>query len=88
MRAYPFKRSLIWEKIIMLNTIIIVATSMGIVAFSGLGYLSMYDTANTTYASWLDVYIIFACGVGFGVSLLGLYDHLVFEYVDSKEDKE
>ena len=71
----------------MLNTIIVVATSMGIVAFSGLGYLSMYDTANTTYASWLDVYIIFACGVGFGTCLLALWDNLVFQYVDSKEYK-
>jgi hypothetical protein len=69
----------------MFNTIIIVATSMGIVAFSGLGYLAMYDTANTTYASWLDVYIIFACGVGVGVCIIGLYDNLVFTYIEGEK---
>jgi hypothetical protein len=82
MRAYPFKRSLIWEKIIMLNTIIIVATSMGIVAFGGIAYLSMYDTVFTTYPTWLDVYIIFASGVGFGVCIIGLYEQLVYKFTE------
>ena len=66
----------------MLNTIIIVATSMGIVAFGGIAYLSMYDTVFTTYPTWLDVYIIFASGVCFGVCIIGLYEQLVYKFTE------
>ena len=40
---------------------------MGIVAFIGIGYDFMFDTVYGAYPSWLDVYIIFASGVGLGV---------------------
>ena len=71
----------------MFNTIIIVATSMGIVAFSGIGYNFMFNTVNGVggYASWFDVYIIFVSGVGLGVCILGLYDQIVYEYFEGKE---
>ena len=68
----------------MLNTVIIVATSMGIVAFIGIGYDFMFDTVYGAYPSWLDVYVIFASGVGLGVCTVGLYDQLVYEYFEGK----
>ena len=71
----------------MFSTIILIVTSMGFVAFSGLGYLAMYDTANSTYVTWLEVYIIFACGVGVGLCIIGLYDNLVFTYQEMEDKK-
>ena len=68
----------------MLNTIIIVATSMVIVAFGGIGYNFMFDTVYGAYPSWLDVYVIFASGVGLGVCIVALYDQLVYEYFEDK----
>ena len=68
----------------MFNTIIIVATSMGIVAFGGIGYSNMFGTVYGGYPSWLDVYVIFASGVGLGVCIVGLYDQLVYEYFEGK----
>ena len=69
----------------MFNTIIIVATSMGIVAFGGIGYNAMFDTVYGGYPSWLDVYVIFASGVGLRLCILGLYDQLVYEYFGSEK---
>ena len=68
----------------MLNTIIIVATSMGIVAFGGIGYLSMYDTVFTTYPTWLDVYIIFGSGVWLGVCIIVLYEQLAYKFTEDE----
>ena len=69
----------------MFNTIIIVATSMGIVAFGGIGYSNMFGTVYGGYPSWLDVYVIFASGVGLGVCIVGLYDRLVYDYFEDKK---
>tara|TARA_R110002020_G_scaffold86835_1_gene214378 strand:- start:680 stop:880 length:201 start_codon:yes stop_codon:yes gene_type:complete len=64
----------------MLNIIVIVATAMGIVAFTGLAFqytlYLMYENAL------LDLYILFASGVGLGVCLIGLYNALLEAYYD------
>ena len=63
----------------MLNIIVLVATAMGIVAFGGLGFTYtqylIYDNAL------LDLYILFASGVGVGVCAIGLWNAIVDELI-------
>ena len=61
----------------MLNIIIIVATAMGLVAFGGLGYT--YAVYLHFENSLLDLYILFASGVGVGVCTLGLWNSVAME---------
>jgi|TARA_R100000900_G_scaffold12104_1_gene10537 hypothetical protein len=61
----------------MLNIIIIVATAMGLVAFGGLGYT--YGLHIAYDVGGMDVYILFASGVGVGVCTLGLWNSVVTE---------
>lgn len=49
----------------MINAIVLVTTSMGLVAFGGLGY--MYGLHIAYDVGGLDVYILFASGVAVGV---------------------
>ncbi len=53
----------------MLNIIVLVATAMGIVAFGGLGYT--YGIHVAYDVGGLDVYMLFASGVGVGVCAIG-----------------
>ena len=69
----------------MINTIILVTTSMGLVAFGGLGYMSMYDTVYTQYDAWVDVYLIFISGVGLGVCMIGLLNSITEVYLDYED---
>jgi len=64
----------------MLNIIVIVATAMGIVAFGGLGYT--YGIHVAYDVGGLDVYMLFASGVGLGVCLIGLYNALLEAHYD------
>ena len=59
----------------MLNIIVIVATAMGIVAFTGLAY--QYALHLSYDVAGFDLYILFASGVGLGVCLIGLYNALL-----------
>jgi len=69
----------------MINAIVLVTTSMGLVAFGGLGYMSMYDAVYTEYAAWVDVYLIFISGVGLGVCMIGLWNSITEVYLDYKD---
>jgi len=64
----------------MLNIIVLVATAMGIVAFGGLGYT--YGIHVAYDVGGLDVYMLFASGVGLGVCLIGLYNALLEAHYD------
>ena len=61
----------------MLNLFVLVATAMGIVAFGGLGYT--YTVYLHFENSLLDLYILFASGVGVGVCTLGLWNSVAME---------
>ena len=63
----------------MLNIIIIVATAMGLVAFGGLGYT--YAVYLHFENSLLDLYILFASGVGVGVCAIGLWNAIIDELI-------
>ena len=67
----------------MLNIIVIVATAMGIVAFGGLAF-SYIKFMAYDYAL-LNLYIVFASGVGLGVCTIGLWNSLVEEWLDRGE---
>ena len=67
----------------MLNIIVIVATAMGIVAFGGLEF-SYIKFMAYDYAL-LNLYIVFASGVGLGVCTIGLWNALVEEWLDRGE---
>ena len=69
----------------MINAIVLETTSMGLVAFGGLGYMSMYDAVYTQYATWLNVYLIFISGVGLGVCMIGLWNSITEVYLDYKD---
>ena len=64
----------------MLNIIIIVATAMGLVAFGGLGYT--YGLHIAYDVGGVDVYILFASGVGVGVCTLGLWNSVAMEFLN------
>ena len=82
----------------MLNIIVIVATAMGIVAFTGLAIIVIVATAMGIVAftglayqyalhlayevAILDLYILFASGVGLGVCLIGLYNAILEAHYD------
>jgi|TARA_R110000782_G_scaffold49283_1_gene107415 hypothetical protein len=63
----------------MLNIIVLVATAMGIVAFGGLGYT--YGIHVAYDVGGLDVYMLFASGVGVGVCAIGLWNAIVDELI-------
>ena len=63
----------------MLNIIVIVATAMGIVAFGGLGYT--YGIHVAYDVGGLDVYMLFASGVGVGVCAIGLWNAIIDELI-------
>jgi len=67
----------------MLNIIVIVATAMGIVAFGGLAF-SYVKFMAYDYAL-LNLYIVFASGVGLGVCTIGLWNALVEEWFNRGE---
>tara|TARA_B100001250_G_C19571138_1_gene687682 strand:+ start:575 stop:781 length:207 start_codon:yes stop_codon:yes gene_type:complete len=67
----------------MLNIIVIVATAMGIVAFGGLAF-SYIKFMAYDYAL-LNLYIVFASGVGLGVCTIGLCDSLLVEWFNRGE---
>ncbi len=67
----------------MLNIIVIVATAMGIVAFGGLAF-SYVKFMAYDYAL-LNLYIVFASGVGLGVCTIGLWDSLLVEWFNRGE---
>ena len=67
----------------MLNIIVIVATAMGIVVFGGLAF-SYIKFMAYDYAL-LNLYIVFASGVGLGVCTIGLWNALVEEWLDRGE---
>tara|TARA_R100000781_G_scaffold42574_1_gene29248 strand:+ start:806 stop:1012 length:207 start_codon:yes stop_codon:yes gene_type:complete len=67
----------------MLNIIVIVATAMGIVAFGGLAF-SYIKFMAYDYAL-LNLYIVFASGVGLGVCTIGLWDSLLVEWFNRGE---
>ena len=58
----------------MINAIVLVTTSMGLVAFGGLGY--MYGFHIAYEVNGLDAYMLFASGVGVGVCIIGLWNAL------------
>lgn len=64
----------------MINTIVLVITSMGLVAFGGLGY--MYGLHIAYDVGGLDVYMLFVSGVGVGVCTIGLWNALGEVYLD------
>ena len=64
----------------MINAIVLVTTSMGLVAFGGLGY--MYGLHIAYDVGGLDVYILFASGVAVGVCAIGLWNALSEVYLD------
>jgi len=68
----------------MLNIIVIVATAMGTVAFGGLAF-SYVKFMAYDYAL-LNLYILFASGVGVGVCFISLWNSLVNEYIYRKEN--
>ena len=63
----------------MLNIIVLVATAMGIVAFGGLGYT--YGIHVAYDVGGLDVYMLFASGVGVGVCAIGLRNAIIEELI-------
>ena len=63
----------------MLNIIVLVATAMGIVAFGGLGYT--YGIHVAYDVGGLDVYMLFASGVGVGVCAIGLWNAIIDELI-------
>ena len=63
----------------MLNIIVLVATAMGIVAFGGLGYT--YGIHVAYDVGGLDVYMLFASGVGVGVCAIGLWNAIIEELI-------
>jgi|TARA_R100000234_G_scaffold15337_1_gene8383 hypothetical protein len=63
----------------MLNLFVLVATAMGIVAFGGLGYT--YTVYLHFENSLLDLYILFASGVGVGVCAIGLWNAIIDELI-------
>ena len=63
----------------MLNLFVLVATAMGIVAFGGLGY--PYTVFLHFENSLLDLYILFASGVGVGVCAIGLWNAIIDELI-------
>ena len=64
----------------MLNIIIIVATAMGLVAFGGMGY--SYALYLNYENALLDLYVLFASGVGVGVCTLGLWNSVAMEFLN------
>ena len=67
----------------MLNLFVLVATAMGIVAFSGLGYTYAIHVAYDV--GGLDVYILFVSGVGVGVCAIGLWNAIIDELIYRSE---
>ena len=63
----------------MLNIIILVFSAMGLVAFGGVAY-SYASYMAYDYQALLDLYVLFASGVGIGVCFMALWESLVWEW--------
>lgn len=66
----------------MLNIIILVFSAMGIVAFGGLAWTYVISMAYDH--AFLDLYVVFASGVGVGACFIALWEAITREWTERR----